>query len=222
MENIRKETLTFLSGLKKNNDRDWFNKNRDLYDSARKNIEAFVQSVIDELAKAEPILRGLEAKTCIFRINRDTRFSNDKSPYKTNFGAFIARGGKKNGDKYAGYYLHLEPGECMIAGGAYMPPADWLAGIREKIAEDPGGFTKVLNEKNFRRFFGTLEGDKLKKAPKGYDNDHPAIELLKHKSFLAVNNIPDSKVTDVSFNAYILENFRAMKPFNDYLNEALI
>ncbi|MCU0363065.1 MAG: DUF2461 domain-containing protein [Bacteroidales bacterium] len=222
MENIRKETLTFLSGLKKNNDRDWFNKNRDLYDSARKNFEAFVQSVIDELAKAEPILRGLEAKTCIFRINRDTRFSNDKSPYKTNFGAFIARGGKKNGDKYAGYYLHLEPGECMIAGGAYMPPADWLAGIREKIAEDPGGFTKVLNEKNFRRFFGTLEGDKLKKAPKGYDNDHPAIELLKHKSFLAVNNIPDSKVTDVSFNAYILENFRAMKPFNDYLNEALI
>ncbi|MCU0409133.1 MAG: DUF2461 domain-containing protein [Bacteroidales bacterium] len=221
MENIRKETLSFLAGLKKNNDREWFNINRDKYDAARKNFEAFIQSVIDELALAEPILKGLEAKSCIFRINRDTRFSNDKSPYKTNFGAFIARGGKKNGDKYAGYYLHIEPGECMIAGGAYMPPSDWLAAIREKIAENPEQFTGIMNEKKFKRFFGALEGEKLKKAPKGFENDHPAIELLRHKSFLAVNNIPDSKVTESGFRTYLLENLAAMKPFNDYLNEAL-
>jgi uncharacterized protein (TIGR02453 family) len=217
MPQINKSTLTFLSGLKLNNEREWFNNNRSRYEEARKNFEAFVQAVISEIVKFDPIYKGLEAKSCIFRINRDTRFSHDKSVYKTNFGAFMVRGGKKNGDRFPGYYFHIEPGSSFAAGGAYVPPTPWLNAIREKIGENADKLIRIVNNKEFKKYFGALDGEKLKTAPKGYPRDHPYIELLKMKSFLAYRSISDRELTSESCFDMVVSAFRAMKPLHDFL-----
>jgi uncharacterized protein (TIGR02453 family) len=218
MKTIKKSTLDFLSSLKINNNRDWFIQNRSLYQEAKVNFESFVQEIINNIIEFEPIMKGLEAKSCVYRINRDIRFSNDKSPYKANFGAFIVRGGKKNGDKFAGYYIHLEPGNNMIAGGAYMPPAPWLNVIREKIDEEPDNFKRIINAKDFIHYFKKIDGEQLKKAPKGYPSDHPDIDLLKFKSYLVVNEVSDELVLQDDYFSHVMRVIRAMKPFNDFLN----
>ena len=219
MTTIKKSTLDFLDSLKDNNNRDWFIKNRPAYIDAKDNFESFVQDIINNIVDFEPILKGLEVKSCVYRINRDIRFSNDKSPYKSHLGAFIVRGGKKNGDKFAGYYVHIEPAKSIIAGGAYMPPAPWLSAIREKIDEEPDEFVKIINSKDFVKYFGKIEGEKLKKAPKGYPSDHPNIELLKYKSYLIVNEVNDEFVLSQNYFDHVLKVLKAMKPFNDFLNE---
>ena len=219
MTTIKKSTLDFLDSLKDNNNRDWFIKNRPAYIDAKDNFESFMQDIINNIIDFEPILKGLEVKSCVYRINRDIRFSNDKSPYKSHLGAFIVRGGKKNGDKFAGYYVHIEPEKSIIAGGAYMPPAPWLSAIREKIDEEPDEFIKIINSKDFVKYFGKIEGEKLKKAPKGYPSDHPNIELLKYKSYLIVNEVNDEFVLSQNYFDHVLKVLKAMKPFNDFLNE---
>ncbi len=219
MERIEKTTLDFLDRLTHNNDKEWFDKHRSEYLAAKVNFEAFVQSLINEIIEFDPIIKGLEAKNCIFRINRDVRFSNDKSPYKTNMGAFIVKGGKKNGDKYAGYYFHIEPGKSMLAGGAYIPPAPWLTAIREKIDDEPEKLIKIINNPQFKKHFGQIEGEKLKKAPKGYPPDHKYIELLKYKSYLAMQEVNDKQILGGDYLKHSLSVFKAMKPLNDYLNE---
>ena len=218
METIKKSTLDFLTAIKCNNNRDWFLANRPSYLDAKDNFESFVQGVIDRIILFDPIIKGLEAKSCVFRINRDIRFSNDKSPYKSHFGAFIVRGGKKNGDKYAGYYFHIEPGASIMAGGAYTPPAPWLSAIREKISDSPEEFMKITGEKDFIKYFKSIDGEKLKTAPKGYPKDHPQIELLKYKSYLVVNEAPDKLVLSKDYMDHVVNVFKAMKPLNDYLN----
>jgi uncharacterized protein (TIGR02453 family) len=219
MEPIKKSTLDFLTAIKRNNNRDWYIGNRSFYLSAKDNFDSFVQEVINEIIKFDPILIGLEVKSCVYRFNRDIRFSSDKSPYKSHFGAFIVRGGKKNGDKFAGYYFHIEPGKSIMAGGAYMPPAPWLSAIREKIDESPDELIKIIKAKNFIKYFGELSGEKLKSAPKGYPKDHPQIELLKLKSYLVVNEMTDKMVLSNDLFDHVINVFRAMKPLNDYLNE---
>lgn len=219
METIKKSTLDFLNQIKFNNNRDWFINNRPAYLEARENFESFVQKLIDQIIEFEPIMKGLEVKSCVYRFNRDIRFSIDKSLYKTHFGAFIVRGGKKNGDKYGGYYFHIEPGSSIIAGGAYMPPAPWLSAIREKIDEEPDRFMKIISSKEFKKFFGQLTGEKLKKAPKGYPTDHPNIELLKFKTYLVVNEVKDEFVLNEKYFEHTIEVMKAMKPLNDFLNE---
>jgi uncharacterized protein (TIGR02453 family) len=218
MHQIDKSTLLFLSDLKQHNDRDWFNQNRKRYEAAKLNYETFVQEVINSITTFDPIFKGLEAKSCTFRINRDIRFSTDKSVYKTHMGAFIVRGGKKNGDKYTGYYVHVEPGNSFIAGGAHIPPAGGLKAIREKIDERGGEFLKIINNKDFVRYFGAIEGEKLKTSPKGFPKDHPHVELLKFKSYLAEKSFTDEEITSVESLAGIVKGFRTMKPFNDFLN----
>jgi uncharacterized protein (TIGR02453 family) len=190
-----------------------------LYLKAKDNFDSFVQEVINGIIEFEPILKGLEVKSCVYRFNRDIRFSKDKSPYKSHFGAFIVRGGKKNGDRLAGYYFHVEPGQSILAGGAYMPPAPWLTAIREKIDESPDELVKIIKAKNFVKYFGELSGEKLKSAPKRYPKDHPHIELLKLKSYLVVNENPDKMVLSNDFFDHVINVFKAMKPLNDYLNE---
>jgi uncharacterized protein (TIGR02453 family) len=185
---------------------------------AKENFESFVQDIINKIILFEPVMNGLEAKSCVYRINRDIRFSNDKSPYKSHFGAFIVRGGKKNGDKFAGYYFHIEPGKSIMAGGAYSPPSPWLSAIREKISDTPEEFTKITIAKDFIKYFGKVDGEKLKTAPKGYPKDHPQIELLKLKSYLVVNEASDKMVLSNSFFDHVADVFRTMKPLNDYLN----
>jgi uncharacterized protein (TIGR02453 family) len=220
MESIRKSTLEFLADLKKHNDRDWFIKNRPRYIEAKTNFEKFVQAVINEIIKFDPILRGLEVSSCTYRINRDIRFSNDKTIYKSHLGAFIVRGGKKNGDKYAGYYVHVEPGNnSMIAGGAYMPPMPWLTAIREKIDQEGKKFLEIINHRDFIKHFGKIEGEKLKSVPRGFQRDHPMIELLKLKSYLVVKMISDKEVVSNEYFEDLIRTSKAMKPLNDFLNE---
>jgi uncharacterized protein (TIGR02453 family) len=219
MEQIKQSTLDFLSDLKYHNERDWFMKNRKSYEDARANYELFVQALIDKITEFDPILKGLQVKSCTYRINRDIRFSNDKTIYKTHLGAFVVRGGKKNGDRYAGYYFHVEPGNSMIAGGAYMPPMPWLTAIREKINEQGDVFLKIIRDKEFVNIFGEIEGEKLKSAPKGYSREHPYIELLKLKSYLASRMIPDKEIVGKECFDFMLMASRAMKPLNDFLND---
>ena len=220
MEQIRQSTIDFLADLKRHNDREWFNENRKRYNEAKMNFESFVQAAINRISEFDPILRGLEAKTCTYRINRDIRFTNDKTIYKTHLGAFIVKGGKKNGDRYAGYYVHVEPGNnSLLAGGAYMPPMPWLTAIREKIDEQGDLFMKIITNKELRDFFGEIEGEKLKSAPKGYSRDHKYIEYLKLKSFLVSRTIPDKEITGAGCLDFIIKGSRIMKPLNDFLND---
>jgi uncharacterized protein (TIGR02453 family) len=219
MKSIDKSLLQFLDNLSENNNREWFNSNRSTYETVRRNFESFVQDVITDISVFDPIMKGLEAKSCIFRINRDTRFSNDKSIYKTNMGAFIVRGGRKNGDRFAGYYIHIEPGKSMFAGGAYMPPAPWLSAIRNKIDLNGSELRKILNNKELIKHFGALSGETLKTAPKGYPKDHPFIDLLRFKSYILVKELTDKEVTSDNFYSQTLEVCKAMKPLLDFLND---
>jgi len=221
MISIDRSTLKFLSDLRHNNDRLWFAENRSRYESARDNFSLFVQAVIDEIVRFDPIFKGLEAKSCIFRINRDIRFTHDKSVYKTNFGAFMVRGGKKSADRFPGYYLHIEPGQSFISGGSYIPPSPWLNAIRERIAEDGDTLQKIINSREYRKYFSGLEGEKLKVPPRGFSRDHPHIELIKMKSFLPEKSLTDSEVIDPGFFNVVVGAFRAMKPLNDFLTTGI-
>jgi uncharacterized protein (TIGR02453 family) len=219
MNAIKKSTLDFLKNLKVNNNREWFNANRKLYDEAKEDYESFIQAIIDEIVKFDPILKGLEVKSCTYRLNRDIRFSPDKTIYKTHLGAFIVKGGKKNGDKFAGYYVHVEPGGSMIAGGAYLPPSHWLSAIREKINDDGDKLVRIIKDNEFVANFKELEGETLKTAPKGYPKDHKYIELLRMKSFLVSRMISDKDICSQTGFDTIIKGCKAMKPLNDFMND---
>ncbi|MDX9903880.1 MAG: DUF2461 domain-containing protein [Bacteroidales bacterium] len=220
MPSIEQSTIEFLYDLSRHNDRLWFAENRPRYEKARENYALFVQAVIDETVGFDPILKGLEAKSCMFRINRDTRFSRDKSVYKINFGAFIVRGGKKNGDKFPGYYLHIEPGASFVAGGAYIPPTPWLGAIRDRISESGEELTAIINSREYTKYFSGLEGERLKIPPRGYSKEDPHIELIKMKSFLAERQFTDDEVVALVFFEVVTGAFRAIKPLSDFLNSA--
>jgi uncharacterized protein (TIGR02453 family) len=222
MAKITQSTLDFLNELKENNSREWFNANKNLFEKAKKEIEDFVDALIPMIARVDPSIGHHTAKECVFRIYRDVRFSNDKSPYKTHFGAYISAATSKSDiHSYAGYYFHIEPsGESMLAGGAYMPQGPWLKGIRKEISYNSEEFKRILNNKSFRQIFGELEGEKLKKTPRDYPADHPEIELLKLKSFLAVHKCTDNEVVSPDFLEHSVEVFKTLYPLNHFLNEA--
>jgi uncharacterized protein (TIGR02453 family) len=205
--------LTFLEDLKFNNNREWFHANRKRYDESRAAFEALVADVMGRFAPIED-LGKTAAKDCIFRINRDVRFSKDKSPYKTNLGALIGNGGRKSTGR--SYYINLEPGESFIAGGVYDPQPETLKQIRAAIAEKPDKLRKIITNKDFVKFFGDLRGDSLKTAPKGYASDHPAIDLLKHKQFLALHLLNDDDVLKDDFAAHVIDVCKVLKPFEGY------
>ncbi len=215
-----KKVLTFLKKLEKNNDRDWFKANKGEYDAAYEEFLAFVEKIIVGISKFDPEIVGLDAKNAIFRIYRDVRFSKDKSPYKTAFGASITPGRGKMSS--AGYYVHVQPKSSMLAGGKYMPEAAELLAIRNAIIDRPKEFLKIEKAKKFKEFFGEISGEKLKTAPKGFAKDHEMIEYLRLKSFVAYHNdIPDKTVLDPKFDRYVLSVFKAMKPLNDFMRGAL-
>lgn len=211
-----KTVLDFLEDLKFNNNREWFTVNRKRYDESRAAVEALVADVMGQFAPVEN-LGKTAAKDCIFRINRDVRFSKDKSPYKTNFGALIGNGGRKSTGRT--YYINLEPGESFIAGGVYDPEPELLKRIRAAIAEKPDKLRKIITNKDFVRTFGELRGDALKTAPKGYPSDHPAIDLLKRKQFLALHLLNDDDVLKDDFAAHIVDVCKLLKPFEGYFVE---
>jgi uncharacterized protein (TIGR02453 family) len=220
MKSIEKQTLEFLSELKSNNNKEWFDRNRVRYERARKDYGSYVTAILEALSDFDPTIRGLGVQSCTYRINRDIRFTEDKTPYKTHLGAFIVKGGKRFGDRYAGYYIHVEPdGNSMIAGGAYMPPMPWLREIRGKIDTDGNRLIEIINDREFVDFYGSIEGEKLKGAPRGFTTDHPHIGLLRMKSFLVTRMIPDSTIISTEGFELVIKASRLMKPLNDFLND---
>ena len=217
---IEKETLDFLRNLKDNNNRDWFNANKATYSKARQNFENFLATLIMEIGKFDPPVLHLDPKKSVFRIYRDTRFSKDKTPYKTNFGAHLVADALKPHGK-AGYYIHLEPGASILAGGAYLPPASWLKKIRKEIDADAQSLKAILHNRTFKKYFGGISGDQLKTAPRDFSKDHPEIDLLRHKSFLAVHKLSDDDILSPRFIKHASLVFKALKPFDDFLNRGL-
>lgn len=209
----------FLSELKENNNKDWFQANRKRYEKAKKEFELFVEFCIGQIKTIDPDVAGLNAKDSIFRIFRDTRFSEDRRPYKTNFGAFLARGGRKS--RFGGYYIHIEPGQCFLGGGCYMPSPDALKAIRNEIFQLPSDFIKIIEASEFKKHFPELYGEKLKTAPRGYPKDFEHIDLLNYKHYAVGKMVPDSIVTSEQFINEIKVSFAALHPLNQYLNEIL-
>jgi len=216
---LQLSTLTFLKSLKKNNNREWFEKNRGKYELAKEDFENFVGELIKELAKSNSSLGSLKVKDCVFRIYRDVRFSKNKAPYKTNMGAYFVEGGKKS-DK-AGFYIQLEPGNSFIAGGCWMPQAPQLKAIRQEIDYNLNDFEKVLDEKAFKKLFGELSDTRLKTTPKGYDSSNPAIDHLRQTSFIAQTPIEDQLFVSKSLVKKCGSVFTSMQPFLKFLNTAL-
>ena len=219
---IQQSTINFLKSLKKNNKREWFEKNRKAYEAAKSDFENFIQSAINNHSKNDPDLKELEAKKCIFRINRDIRFSKDKSPYKTNFGASMDRGGRKSG--FAGYYFQLEPGKSFLAGGLWMPEPQKLKKVRQEIDYCFDEFNQIVTSKKFGSQFGELyEGEevKLSRVPQGFEKDNPAAEYLKFKSWLVMHDVDDAELTSKNLLKSTVDAFVTMQPFIRFLNRAI-
>lgn len=217
---LQATTLQFLTDLAANNHRDWFAEHRATYEVARADFLAFCTQLIARIGEFDPLIAAQQAKDCVFRINRDTRFSKDKSPYKSNMGIWLTAKGKKSND--AGYYLHVEPSaDTFLAGGMYMPPNDELKKVRQEIDYHSSEFNAIITHPDFVRHFGSLSGSKLKKAPKGYNPDHPDIEWLKHTDFLAYQPFPAAVLTRPESVDLLAVSFRTMKPLNDFLNRAI-
>lgn len=193
---------------------------KDDYQQARQTFITLINELLDDIKQFDPEIATLTAKDCIFRINRDIRFSKNKAPYKNNFGASIAEGGKKSAN--AGYYLHLQPGdESFIGGGLYMPPGEHLKKIRQEIDYNAPELLKVVSDKTFKKYFGAVQGEKLARAPKGYQPDHPNIEFLKLKSYVVLHKLSDEEIKSGDLRQNLAGKCRAMKPFLDFLNVAV-
>jgi uncharacterized protein (TIGR02453 family) len=214
-----KKSLSFLSDLKENNHRDWFKANRPRYDEARGEFLEFVQDLINGIQVFDPTVGPVSPKDCMFRINRDIRFTRDKSPYKTNFGAFIVPGGKKSG--HAGYYFHLDPDGSFAGGGVYRPMPDILKKIRNEIYGNPEEFREIIEGKEFRSHFGELYDERLKTPPKGFPKDFEHIDLLKYTSYIVSRGMDRETLTSGSLSAETLKAFRLIHPMNRFINYAL-
>ena len=214
-----KETLKFLSDLAAHNDRDWMQANKKRYEAAKAAFKELTADLIKGIGAFDESVLGLEPKDCIFRLNRDIRFSKDKSPYKTNFGAAIMEGGKKSPNPT--YFFQLQPGNSFVAGGVYHPEAEYLKKIRQEIDYNPEELKQIAEEKAFQKAFGKITGESLKTAPKGYPKDHPNIELLRMKSFLVMRNLTDEEVLKKDLAKRLSDYFELMMPFNQYLAVAM-
>ncbi len=213
------QVIQFLNELSENNNREWFQINKKWYDESREKVLFLTEVVINEIRKFDPDVPLLEPKDCLFRIFRDVRFSNDKRPYKTNFGSFIAKGGRKS--MHAGYYFHIEPSGSFVGGGIYMPAAEPLKAIRQYIAENGEEFLSLINSKNFIKVYPEMMDDKLKTAPKGYSPDHEFINLLKYKSFAFSSQFDKSQILADNFIEKLVHSFKTLHPVNRFLNDAL-
>jgi uncharacterized protein (TIGR02453 family) len=212
--------LEFLRALKDSNNREWFQANKPVYERAKQEFESFINEMIPGIRSFDPSIDMITAKDCTFRIYRDVRFSGDKSPYKPNMGAYVARGGKNS--TLAGYYVHVEPGMSFLAGGIYMPPAETLKKIREEIFYRTGDFKKIINHPNFTRYFKAFdESDKLKKPPKGYSEDFPDIQLLKYKSYAVMHPVADELLLNDNYVDYACGCFQNLFPLNQFFNDIL-
>jgi uncharacterized protein (TIGR02453 family) len=210
---VSKATLDFLVQLQANNNREWFTEKKKDFQKLEKDFKVFAQEIVTDLSKADSI-----DKIQMFRIYRDVRFSKDKSPYKTNFGVAL---GRTKPLLRGGYYLHIEPGKSFVGGGFWEPNNEDLNRIRKEFEMDDSEIRNIISDKNFIKNFGTLQGEELKTAPKGFDKTHPAIDLIRKKQYLISRSFSDKEVLDKNFKTEVINTFLAMRPFFDYMSEVL-
>jgi len=212
-------TLHFLKKLAGNNHKDWFHENKTLYEEAKAEFATMVTHLIYGLKGIDESVDVEHAKECMFRINRDVRFSNNKDPYKTNMGAFMSKGGRKS--IYAGYYIHLEPEQSFIGGGIYMPCGPELLKIRNFIYQNSQEFRAIIEAPRFKKYFNGIIGDQLKTAPKGFDKTFKDIDLLRYKHYAVTHPVDDDFWLKENAVEYMLDAFKELNVMNQFLNEAL-
>jgi uncharacterized protein (TIGR02453 family) len=218
---LQPPTLKFLKDLIKNNNKPWFDAHRPQYEIAKGDFLVLVENLIPAIAKFDTPIGELTAKQCVFRINRDVRFSKNKDPYKSNLACYFNQAGKSGIG--AGYYLHIEPGKSFAAGGIWAPEPAVLAGIRQEIDYSFSEWKKIIDNKNFKTTFaeGLRSNEKLIRPPKGYDETNAAIEFLKMKNFIVSKPFADADLQDKNFVRDVAKTFNSMKPLIDFLNTAL-
>ncbi len=218
MIKIEKSTIEFLQELSKNNNREWMLENKSKYQTAKENFRVFMNHVGLEISEFDDSITDPEKDIYIFRLNRDTRFSKDKSPYKTNFGGFVSKGGRKALNP--GYYLHIQPGNSFIGGGIYMPDPKKLNSIREKIYKNFDSFKEIIENKDFKQAFGELSmgEEKLSRVPTGFDKNHPAAEVIKNKHFVVGRQFTDDIVMSSEFLNIIVGLYKLQKPLHVFLS----
>lgn len=212
---LKQSTLHFLKDLAENNNRDWFTENRKRYETSKKDLEQLVAAVLIGVSEFES-LPNTEVKDCIFRINRDIRFSKDKSPYKQWFSAAIGPGGRHSGR--TDFYLHIQPGESFLGAGMWAPTPKHLAKFRQEIDFNPQGLKSIIEAPEFRDYFPEIWGESLQRSPKGYPDNHPDIDLLKRKQLFFMHKYSDADVTSSGFAAEIVKGCRLIKPYCEFLN----
>ena len=217
-----KKIISFLEDLIRNNNREWFHANKSRYEEVKHIFEIFINTIIPEIATFDNDIKikNLSAKDCLFRIYNDIRFVKNKPLYKTNMGAFMAKGGKNSGN--AGYYLHIEKNNCFLGGGIYMPPSDKLKLIRQEIYYNYDEFSGILSDKNFRKYFHGLDEIKTSRIPKGFPKDFIGAEMLKYKSYTMIFPFEEKKLFFSNFKEMILEVFKTMTPLNHFINKSFI
>jgi len=219
---LSKDTLQFLEDLKANNNRDWFLANKKRYDSYKADYHKLISDLLEVMKPLDASLELLEVKHCTFRINRDIRFSKDKSPYKTHMGIWLPCGSRSS--ESSGYYLQIDKENTFVGGGMYCPMPEQLQKIRKEINFFHEDLVSIIMEKSFKSTYGNLSRDEnttLKNPPRGFDKEHPAIEFLKLKSFTAIQKFDVTEATQKDFVAKISQKMKALKPLNDYINRAL-
>lgn len=219
---IKKQTLQFLNDLNQNNNKEWFDANKSDYKAAHQNFLEFTQVLIDGLSQIDGGIQGslLEPKKCVMRIYRDVRFAKDKSPYKSNFFAYINKGGKKS--PFGGYYFNLEPGASFFGGGIYMPESKVLTNIRQEISFNHQEWLKIVEGKKLLDFYGEVKySGKLTRPPKGFEKNDPAIEWLKYKGFYTQKPLSDDEVLNAKLLENIISGYEVVKPLIDFINESV-
>ena len=208
-----KKTFEFLKQLQQNNNREWFSQHKAEYDAVVKENKAFFNQVYTELQEHDN-LKGIH----IFRIYRDVRFSKDQTPYKTNFGVGYSRSKPM---LRGGYYIQIEPGNSFVGGGFWGPDAKDLLRIRKEFENSTAEIEKIISDKTFVQYFKEIKGDSLKTAPRGFDKDHPAIDLIRKKQYVVMRKFTDKEVLSDDFQKEAILTLLAMRPFFDYMSEVL-
>jgi uncharacterized protein (TIGR02453 family) len=214
---IKKSTLDFLKNLSKNNNRDWFNSHKSDYLQAQQNAELFMDDLLLQMSKHDRI-ETISGKKALYRIYNDVRFSKDKSPYNPRFAGYMKRSKPL---LRGGYYLWIRPGSSKVACGFSYPNPDDLLRIRKDIASNYDEWSKLLNSRSIKTNFGSMKGSNIKTAPRGFEKDHPAIELLRFKQYWFEHSFSDKEVLSPDFANNVSKVFKSIRPLFDYMSEVL-
>jgi uncharacterized protein (TIGR02453 family) len=217
MAQIKKASISFLKDLQKNNNREWFAEHKPRYEAARENIAEFADALMARINEAD-VLETESGKKSLFRIYRDVRFSKNKDPYKTSHSGQFKREGKL---RRGGYYYGISPGSTMMGGGFYGMEKNDLKRMREELVMDAGPLREIIANPDFQRIYGEMHGEQLKTAPKGFDKEHPDIDLLRYKQFYAFRNFTDKEVLSAEFIDLAAETHLHLRPFFDYFTDVL-